>query len=56
MIEIDIPRRTLNVQLSEDELDRRKQQWVCPEPKVEKGYLIRYARSVTSASYGAVVK
>jgi dihydroxy-acid dehydratase len=56
IVSIDIPNRMLNVELSDEELASRKAAWVQPEPKVQTGYLARYARMVTSASTGAVVK
>lgn len=56
IIEIDIPGRTLNLKVSEAELAERRKTWVAAEPKVKKGYLVRYAKTVTSASNGAVVK
>lgn len=56
LIEIDIPAGTLNVRLSGAELDERRKSWQPPEPRVTKGYLARYARMVSSASEGAVVK
>lgn len=56
IIEIDISKRTLNVRLTEDELSERRRSWVAPPPKVTEGYLVRYAKSVRSASYGAVVE
>ena len=56
IIEIDIPNRTLNVKLSDEELAERRKNWVCPPPKVKSGYLARYAALVTSAATGAVLK
>lgn len=56
IISIDIPNRLLKAELSDAELASRKAAWVQPEPKVKTGYLARYARMVTSASTGAVVK
>lgn len=56
IIEIDIPNRTLNVKLSDEELAERKAAWVCPPPKVKSGYLARYAALVTSAATGAVLR
>ena len=53
IIEIDIPNRSLNVKLSEEELAERRANWVCPPPKVKSGYLARYAALVTSAATGA---
>ena len=56
MITIDIPGRKLTASVSDVEMAARKAAWKQPAPKVTKGYLVRYARMVTSASTGAVVK
>lgn len=56
VISLDIPGRKLEVHVGEAELARRKAAWTCPEPKVKTGYLARYARMVTSANTGAVLK
>lgn len=56
LIKIDIPNGKINVDVSEAELGKRKEAWKAPEPKITKGYLGRYARLVTSASTGAVLK
>jgi dihydroxy-acid dehydratase len=56
IVSIDIPGRKLNVALSDDELAARKAAWVKPEPKVKTGYLARYAKLVSSANTGAVLK
>jgi len=56
LIHIDIPGRRLEVKVTDQEMDRRKAAWVKPEPKVKTGYLARYARMVTSANTGAVLK
>lgn len=55
-IDVDIPGKTLNVRLSDAELQARRESWKPREPKVKGGYLVRYARNVTSAGTGAVVK
>ncbi len=55
IISIDINKRTLDVKISEEELTRRKAEWKQPAPKIEKGWLGRYARMVTSGSKGAVL-
>ncbi|MDR3584186.1 MAG: dihydroxy-acid dehydratase [Desulfosporosinus sp.] len=55
LISIDIPKRTLELLISEEEFEKRHQAWVRPEPKVTSGYLARYAKLVTSASKGAVL-
>ncbi len=56
VITIDIPGRQLNVKVSDEELDKRKAAWIQPQPKVTSGYLARYAKLVTSANTGAVLK
>ena len=56
LIEIDIPGRKLNILVDNQELERRRKEWQPPEPKVNHGYLARYAQLVTSASEGAVLK
>ncbi|HHY06401.1 MAG TPA: dihydroxy-acid dehydratase [Clostridia bacterium] len=57
LIQINMPKRQLNVKLSEEEIVQRLQKWRKPESKVTgKSYLVRYASLVTSASTGAVVK
>jgi len=55
VISIDLLQRTLNVELTEREIQRRLLQWRRPEPKVKSGWLARYAQMVTSASQGAVL-
>src|SRR5215212_2246020 len=56
MIEVDIPKRELNLDVPEAELARRKAEWRKPAPKVNYGYLARYAAQVTSADTGAVLR
>ncbi|MCL2334860.1 MAG: dihydroxy-acid dehydratase, partial [Endomicrobia bacterium] len=56
IIEIDIPKRTLNVRLSDEQIKERLSKVVKPEPKVKTGYLSRYAKLVQSADTGAVLK
>jgi dihydroxy-acid dehydratase len=53
-ITVDIPNRTLTLEVSEDELARRRKRWTPPQPKIRTGYLARYARLVQSAATGAV--
>lgn len=55
-IAIDIPANTINVKVSEEELEKRKASWTPKEPKVKTGYLARYASMVTSADKGAILK
>jgi dihydroxy-acid dehydratase len=56
IIEIDIPNNAINVNLSDDELTRRKKQWKAPPPKITKGCLAKYAAMATSADTGAILK
>jgi len=56
MIAIDIPERRIDLEVSKEELQRRRRAWRPPEPRVERGYLARYAAMVTSADKGAVLK
>lgn len=53
---IDIPNRKLELEVSDEELAKRKAGWQQPEPKIKHGYLSRYAKLTTSASTGAVLK
>ena len=48
MIQINIPEMTLNVDVSDEEMAKRKEAWTPREPKVTTGYLARYASMVTS--------
>jgi dihydroxy-acid dehydratase len=52
---IDIPNRCLTLEVDDAELARRRDAWSPPEPRVQSGYLARYARLVTSASTGAIL-
>jgi len=55
-IAIDIPKRSLNVNVDDTELARRKKAWRQPKPKITDGWLSRYARYVSSAADGAVMR
>lgn len=56
IIQIDINEGKLNIDISDAELEGRMKEWKAPEPKITKGYLGRYAKLVTSASTGAILK
>lgn len=56
IITIDLPNRTMNVELTEEQLDERRQNLPEFEPKIKKGWLARYSHLVTSASTGGVMK
>ena len=45
-----------DMDLDEDELARRRKDWVCPEPRIKTGYLARYAKMVSSADRGAILE
>ena len=55
VISIDIKNCTITLEVSDEELERRRKEWVCPEPKIKTGYIARYAKLVTSADKGAVL-
>lgn len=55
LIEIDIPKYSLQVKLSQKEINKRLSALPPFEPRIKKGYLERYSRNVTSASQGAIV-
>ena len=56
IVAIDIPAGKLNIEVSDEEIDKRMREWKAPAPRITKGYLGRYARLVSSASTGAVLK
>lgn len=56
IVNIDIPCGKLDIEVSEEEMQKRMAQWSAPEPKIKKGYLARYAKLVSSANTGAVIK
>ena len=56
IISIDIPNHKLDMKVSDEEIARRKAEWVPRKPNVTTGYLARYAAMVTSANRGAILK
>jgi dihydroxy-acid dehydratase len=56
MISIDIPNRSLNADLDEEEWGRRRADWTRPEPRIQTGWLGRYAKMASNASCGAVLQ
>lgn len=56
LIAIDLTNRTIDLQVSDEELASRKANLQPFEPKIKKGYLARYSKLVTSASTGGVMK
>lgn len=53
---IDLVDRSIELVVDEEELERRKKNWVKPEPKIKSGYLAKYSKLVTSANTGGVMK
>ncbi|MHB8845998.1 MAG: dihydroxy-acid dehydratase [Nitrospirota bacterium] len=53
---LDIPNRKLEVKLSKAEIKKRLAKWKPRKPKIQSGWLARYAKVVTSANTGAIVK
>lgn len=56
IIEIDVPKRKLNVELSDEELGNRLRSWKPKPLKVRKGYLVRYSKLVQPAHMGSVLR
>jgi len=56
VIEIDIPKRTLNMKLSDDEIRKRLKALKPKPPKISEGYLARYSTLVQSADSGGTLK
>jgi dihydroxy-acid dehydratase len=54
LITIDAVKNTINLKISDEEFAKRKAAWVQPALKATKGVLLKYARSVSSASTGCV--
>ncbi|MCI8585758.1 MAG: dihydroxy-acid dehydratase, partial [Lachnospiraceae bacterium] len=56
LIKINIPENRLDVEITEEEMERRRAKWQPREPKVTTGYLARYASMVTSGNRGAILE
>lgn len=54
IISIDSVNNTLELQVSDKELQERKQKWVKPQPKATRGVLYKYMQSVSDASHGCI--
>ncbi len=54
-ITIDIPNASITLEVSDEELERRRAEYVQPQPNITTGWLARYSRMVTSADKGAVL-
>jgi dihydroxy-acid dehydratase len=55
MICIDIPNRSITLEVPEEELAKRRAAWQPREPKIKHGYLARYAAMAKSADTGGVL-
>ena len=55
-ISIDIVKRKMDVILSDQEMSNRLKTWKMPSPKITRGYLSRYAKLVSSACDGAILR
>ena len=53
-IVLDVENRELNLEVDSEELSRRKAEWTAPAPKYTTGVFSKYAKSVASASEGAI--
>ncbi|MFA7661579.1 MAG: dihydroxy-acid dehydratase [Anaerovoracaceae bacterium] len=56
IIDIDIPQAKLNLRITQEEMEQRRETCVLREPRVKTGWLARYARMVTDAADGAVLR
>lgn len=55
-VTIDVPERSLTLEVDEEEIKARLALWKKPPPKVKKGYLALYSRLAESAHYGAIIR
>ena len=55
-VTFDVDARRLDVEISEEEMDKRLREWQAPEPRYASGVMAKYARLVSSASEGAVTR
>lgn len=56
IINININEKTLNLQVSQEEMEKRRKKWSPKEPKITTGYLGRYSKMVTSGDRGAILE
>ena len=55
VIEIDLPSRTMELKVSDEEIEERRKNLPTFEPKIKKGWLARYSKLVTNASTGGIM-
>ena len=56
VIAIDIPNRSIHLNISDEELKHRQSRWIKPPPKITTGYLGLYSKLAASAAEGAILK
>lgn len=56
IINIDIPNKQINAEISEQEFEKRRKEYILKEPNIKSGWLARYAKLVSSSNEGAVLK
>ena len=56
IITLDIDNYKIKLEVSDEKLEKRRAEWKAPPPKVSSGYLVRYARFVSSADKGAILQ
>ncbi len=56
IISINIPANTIDMKVTEEELEKRREKWQPREPKITSGYLSRYRELVTSGNRGAILE
>jgi dihydroxy-acid dehydratase len=56
IIELDLVNRKIELQISDEEMEKRRANWKGFEPKIQSGYLARYSKLVTNASTGGILK
>ena len=54
IISIDAINNTINIEISDEELSKRRAKWIAPKLKFDRGVLYKYAKTVSSASKGCV--
>ncbi|HBO29239.1 MAG TPA: dihydroxy-acid dehydratase, partial [Leeuwenhoekiella sp.] len=54
IISIDAVKNTINIDITDEELAKRREKWTAPELRFQRGALYKYAKTVSSASKGCV--
>ena len=52
VIELDVPKRTINVRVADEELAHRRLEWKAPPPRYQRGYGVMFSRHITQANDG----